>query len=55
MTAGSTCPPPPSSVARCGEWSLGKVLGVYWLFAQAGDQYCGHILAVLDPMSAEFK
>ena len=54
VTSASTCPPPPSSVARRGEWSLGKIFDIYWLFAEAGDQYCGRILAGLDPMSADF-
>lgn len=54
VTSATTCPPPPSSVARRGEWSLGKIFDIYWLFAEAGDQYCGRILAGLDPMSVEF-
>jgi hypothetical protein len=54
-TSGTTCPPPPSSVARRGEWSLGKVFDIYWLFAEAGDQYCGRILAGLDPHSSSFE
>ena len=44
-----------SSVARRGEWSLGKVFDIYWLFAEAGDQYCGRILAGLDPHSSDFE
>ena len=54
-TSGTTCPPPPSSVARRGEWSLGKVFDIYWLFAESGDQYCGRILAGLDPHSPSFE
>lgn len=54
-TSGTTCPPPPSSVARRGEWSLGKVFDIYWLFAEAGDQYCGRILAGLNPHSSQFE
>ena len=53
-TSGTTCPPPPSSVARRGEWSMGKIFDIYWLFAQAGDQYLGRILAGLDPNTPEF-
>ena len=53
-TSGTTCPPPPSSVAHRGEWSLGKVFDIYWLFAESGDQYLGRILAGLDPNSIEF-
>ena len=53
-TSGTTCPPPPASVAHRGEWSLGKVFDIYWLFAECGDQYLGRILAGLDPNSLEF-
>ena len=52
--SGTTCPPPPSSVARRGEWILGKVFDIYWLFAESGDQYNGQILAGLDPHSNKF-
>jgi hypothetical protein len=41
VTSGTTCPTPPSSVTRRGEWSLGKVFDIYWLFAEAGDFYLG--------------
>ena len=54
-TSGTTCPPPTSSVARRGEWSLGKVFDIYWLFASAGDFFLGRILAGLDPNSAKFE
>ena len=27
-TSGTTCPPPPSSVARRGEWSMGKIFDI---------------------------
>ncbi len=53
-TAGTTAPPPTTAVARRGEWSLGKVFDIYWLFAEAGDHYCGRILAGLDSMSDNF-
>jgi hypothetical protein len=32
-----------------GDWSLGKVLDVYWPFAEVGDAYLGHCLCGLDP------
>ena len=53
-TSGTTCPPPPASVAHRGEWSLGKVFDIYWLYAESGDQYLGRILAGLDPNSLVF-
>ena len=53
-TSGTTCPPPISSVAGRGEWSLGQVLDVYWSFAHAGDEYLGRLLAGLDANSHLF-
>lgn len=38
-----------------GEWSLGKIIDVYFKFGQVGDQYLGRILALLDPNTPEFK
>ena len=47
---------PPSfvAVAARGEWSIGKVLDVYFKFGLGGDQYLGRILAFLDPNSTTF-
>jgi hypothetical protein len=39
------CPPPVSSIAARGEWSLGRVLDLYWHFAEPGDTFLGCILA----------
>ena len=55
VTSGTTCPPTPSLVAHRGEWSLGTVFDIYWLFAEADDDYCGRILAGLDPNTSTFK
>jgi hypothetical protein len=52
--SGTTCPPPVSSIASRGEWSLGKILDLYWHFAAPGDHYLGRVLALLDPTCAEF-
>ena len=52
--SGTTSPPPISSIARRGEWSMGKVLDVYWHFSEPGDHYLGRILAGLDPTNASF-
>lgn len=54
-TSGTTCPPPVPSVARRGEWSMGKVLDVYWHCAEPGDSYLGRVLAGLDAHSADFN
>jgi hypothetical protein len=43
-----------SSIAARGEWSLGRVLDLYWHFAEPGDTFLGRILAGLDPSSEEF-
>lgn len=53
-SSGTTCPPPVSSIAARGEWSLGKVLDLYWHFAEPGDHYLGRILAFLDETSEKF-
>jgi len=43
-----------SSIAARGEWSLGKVLDVYWHFSEPGDTYLGRVLAFLCPNSLDF-
>ena len=48
-------PPPIPSVARRGEWSMGKVLDVYWHCAEPGDSYLGRVLAGLNPLSPDFN
>jgi hypothetical protein len=42
-------PPPIPSVLMRGEWSLGKVLEVYWKYSMIGDTYLGRCLAGFDP------
>ena len=53
-SSGTTCPPPISSIAARGEWSLGQVLDLYWHFAAPGDHYLGRCIAGLDPNSENF-
>ena len=53
-TSGTTAPPPIPSVARRGEWSMGKVLDVYWHCAEPGDNYLGRVICGLDPLSPDF-
>jgi hypothetical protein len=53
-TSGSTCPPPLSSVANRGEWSLGKIFEIYFQFAEPGDCFLGRVLAGLDCNSTDF-
>ena len=53
-TSGTTCPPPIPSVARRGEWSLGKVLDVYWHCAEPGDNFLGRVLAGLNALKSTF-
>ena len=48
-------PPPIASIANRGDWSLGKVLDVYWQFAEAGDAYLGRCLCGLDPNHSTFS
>jgi len=51
---GTTAPPPVSSIAARGEWSLGRVLDVYWHFSKPGDTYLGRVLAFLCLNSSDF-
>jgi len=53
-SSGTTAPPPVSSIAARGEWTLGKVLDVYWHFSEPGDTYLGRVLAFLNPSSPDF-
>jgi len=54
-TSGTTCPPSTPSIARRGEWSMGKVLDLYWHFAETGDYYLGRVVAGLDALLSTFK
>ena len=54
VSAATTCPPPVSSIKARGEWSLGRVLDLYWHFAEPGDHYLGRCIAGLDPDSEDF-
>ena len=56
VSSATTAPPPISSIASRGDWSLGKeVLDVYWQFADAGDAYLGRCLSGLDPNDSKFS
>ena len=54
-TAGTTCPPDTITVARRGEWFLGKTIDVYLHFAEPGDCFLGRTLACLDALQPNFK
>ena len=43
-----------SAIATRGEWSLGKVLDIYWHFAEPGDTYLGRLIAGFNPNKAQF-
>ena len=53
-SSATTLPPSFVSVAARGEWSIGKILDVYFKFAMGGDFYLGRLLALLDPESEDF-
>ena len=53
-SSGTTCPPPVFSITSRGEWSMGKILDLYWHFSEPGDTYLGRILAGLDPNEESF-
>jgi hypothetical protein len=55
VASATTAPPPIASIANRGDWSLGKVLDVYWQFAEAGDAYLGCCLCGLDPNHSTFS
>ena len=56
IASATTVPPPIASIASRGNWSLGKVLNVYWQFAEAGDSYLlGRCFVVLIPMTVPFS
>ena len=55
VASATTVPPPIASIANRGDWSLGKVLDVYWQFAEAGDSYLGRCLCGLDPNDSAFS
>ena len=41
-------------MAKRGDWSVGKVLDVYWHFCEPGDTFLGRSLAGMDPNSERF-
>ena len=55
VACATTAPPPIASIANRGDWSLGKVLDVYWQFAEVGDSYLGRCLCGLDPNHTNFS
>jgi hypothetical protein len=48
VTSGTTLPPPTSSIAAQGEWSLVRILDIYQNFSEPGNHYLGRCLAGLD-------
>lgn len=54
VATGTIDSPPMPSILLHGEWSLGKVLDLYWKWSHKGDYYLGRCLAGLDPDSEEF-
>ena len=54
VTTATMEPPPIPSVLLRGEWSMGKVLEVYWRFSTQGDTYLGRCLAGLLPDEENF-
>jgi hypothetical protein len=54
VTSGTTSPPSISSIASRGEWSMGKVLDVYWHFGEPGDHFLGRVVVGLPENSPKF-
>ena len=55
VSCATTAPPPIDSIPNQGDWSMGKVLDVYWQFAEIGDEYLGRCLRGLDPNLSTFS
>ena len=53
-SSATTCPPLFTSIACRGEWSMGKILDIYFRFAAGGDYYLGQLLSLKDPTRADF-
>ena len=54
VTTNTMEPPPMPSILLRGEWSLGKVLDIYWRWSAQGDTYLGRLLCGLDPDDLDF-
>jgi len=54
VTTNTMEPPPMPSILLRGEWSLGKVLDIYWRWTAQGDTYLGRLLAGMDHDNVEF-
>eukprot|EP00984_Skeletonema_dohrnii_P035311 scaffold34937_cov255-Skeletonema_dohrnii-CCMP3373.AAC.1 len=48
-SSATTVPPQFTSVAARGEWSMGKILDIYFQFAMGGDYYLGRLLTLIPP------
>jgi hypothetical protein len=55
VACATTAAPPIALIANRGDWSLGKVLDVYWQFVEVGDSYLGRCLCGLDPNDSTFS
>ena len=55
MTTNTMDPPSIPSIILRDEWSLGKVLALYWKWLHLGDCYVCRSLSGLDPDSKEFN
>ena len=54
-SSGTTCAPSIPSICNRSEWSMGKVLDVYWHFCNEGNHYLGRVLCGLDPNNETFS
>jgi hypothetical protein len=53
-SSATTVPPQFTSVAARGEWSMGKILDIYFQFAMGGDYYLGRLLSLIPPEDKMF-
>jgi hypothetical protein len=48
-SSATTVPSAFSSIAAQGEWTMGKILDIYFQIAMGGDYYLGRLLSLIDP------
>jgi hypothetical protein len=48
-SSATTVPPAFTFVAARGEWSMGKILDIYFQLSMGGDYYLGRLLTLIDP------
>jgi hypothetical protein len=53
-SSGTTAPPSVAAIAARGDWTITKILDIYWRFCQTGDEYLGRLVVGMDPKDKDF-